>query len=319
MEAIIDNKSTNKSIRNGLLVFHESSNKEGFLAILKNYLILSMLYLSIFLSKQFLNNYVFILPYIVLSIIIAGRYNAFYMLTHEAAHYNLFKTKKLNNYLQFLFTFPIFLSIKRYREWHSRHHKYLGDPILDSENIYKKRWLVHEIDKYFNKIYIIRPLTLFYTYDFIRYCVGDFIKSNDAFFSKLCYWVSIVTLISFFQVWGWFTLFYIIPMFIFYPIIDFLASIHEHAGTDRKHIFRTSRNNFGGFLNNFLLHPYNDNFHMIHHFDPAIPFYKQDKAYEFIKNNYEIDFVEAHSVLESVNQAFTGQKENKERGKSFMV
>ena len=43
-------------------------------------------------------------------------------LFHEASHYNLFKTKKLNDYFEWLYAVPFFVDMTQYRKEHLDHH-----------------------------------------------------------------------------------------------------------------------------------------------------------------------------------------------------
>src|SRR5437660_2539375 len=47
-------------------------------------------------------------------------------LLHEASHYNLFRTKRSNNTLAFLYALPFFKTVSGFRSEHARHHLRLG-------------------------------------------------------------------------------------------------------------------------------------------------------------------------------------------------
>jgi fatty acid desaturase len=68
-------------------------------------------------------------------IILGGRHLALAILMHDASHYSLFKTKKLNDVIGNWFcAFPTWQDLRRYRHHHLTHHKFTGtdkDPDMD--------------------------------------------------------------------------------------------------------------------------------------------------------------------------------------------
>ena len=66
---------------------------------------------------------------VVALLLLAGRQLGFAVLTHEAAHRTLFRTRWLNDTVgHWLCGAPIWLDVKRYRQQHLRHHAYNGGP-----------------------------------------------------------------------------------------------------------------------------------------------------------------------------------------------
>ena len=65
--------------------------------------------------------------YVFLIFIIANRQLALSLICHEALHENLFKNKKLNNFVgRWLCAFPTWISFSKYKKLHLLHHSGLG-------------------------------------------------------------------------------------------------------------------------------------------------------------------------------------------------
>ena len=66
-------------------------------------------------------------PWVVIPamIVIAGRQQACFVLAHDAAHYRLFKSRGLNDFIGRCLAAPVGLSMRTYRVLHRLHHNHL--------------------------------------------------------------------------------------------------------------------------------------------------------------------------------------------------
>ena len=96
--------------------FVERSNLRGFAVMFFDWgTIFGVILLSIWLDNW--------IGYIISVWIIGSfQYAIGESLLHEASHYNLFKTKKLNDHLEWIYAIPFFVDLTQYRFWHTRHH-----------------------------------------------------------------------------------------------------------------------------------------------------------------------------------------------------
>ena len=82
--------------------------------------------------------------YVATLFIIGNRQHAIGILGHDAAHYSVSRSHRLNDFLGNLFCFwPITASIKGYREFHFKHHRYNGtklDPELEHKKEFPPDW-----------------------------------------------------------------------------------------------------------------------------------------------------------------------------------
>lgn len=80
------------------------------------------------------------------------------ILTHDAAHYLAAENKTLNDFLgNISFGWPLFFSLKRYREGHLRHHRFLGsseDPELSMYKIISAPWGGWSVPATIKKIFV---------------------------------------------------------------------------------------------------------------------------------------------------------------------
>ena len=95
--------------------YTKKSNLRGFISIITNYLILIFLGYIVAILTASKTNYIYI-GYPILLILLSSCYLGFENLIHEASHYNLFKDRKLNNVVDWLFGFGIFISIHEFRQ-----------------------------------------------------------------------------------------------------------------------------------------------------------------------------------------------------------
>ena len=65
--------------------------------------------------------------YLFAVIWIGARQHALSILGHEAVHFRLVPSKKWNDWIADIFTqWPMFLTVEGFREFHGRHHRFLG-------------------------------------------------------------------------------------------------------------------------------------------------------------------------------------------------
>lgn len=102
--------------------FIERSDCKGFFVLFRNWS--SIVFITAF--SIWGNS----LPIYIISIWLIGafQYGLGEALVHEASHYNLFTERSWNDHLECLYALPFFTTVSKYRELHSRHHKYFGQP-----------------------------------------------------------------------------------------------------------------------------------------------------------------------------------------------
>jgi len=100
--------------------FHEVSDLQGFLAVATTWAMIT----GSFALVAYLPNPITVL---IALVILGGRHLALAILMHDASHYSLFKTKKLNDWIgSWICSYPTWQDLKRYRKHHMDHHLYAG-------------------------------------------------------------------------------------------------------------------------------------------------------------------------------------------------
>lgn len=144
--------------------------------------------------------------------------------------------------------------------------------------------------------HIFKPLTLLHVPKYILGTINVNVMSKEEpkseKIAKALYWPVILTLSVVFGFWLELLLFWFVPMFTTFQIIRYWAEMAEHSGLKNGHELYSSRNTFGNPIQRFLLHPHNDNYHLVHHLFPAVPHYRLKNAHMILMEDKE--YKEAH-------------------------
>jgi len=284
--------------------FGRKSDAKGLLIIAGDYFIIAITILLGEYIRKFAPPAVYFSFYVVSCFVLASRYRAFEILVHEASHNNVFKTRSHNRTLQFLFAYPVFLDVQKYVDIHLAHHRLIGDFENDPDILIYKKWGLDKLPK--NKLWIlyIRPLILYFTFDYFRTTFFNFWKYREQRLGKLLYWVVVLLIILTTKSMPVFLMYYCVPFFILLPILRFYARANEHTGVDFTVASKSARNNIG-FFHNYILHPHGDGYHQIHHLFPSVPFYNLPKVHQFLLNN-GMEFLDSYNPIFSLKFIETG-------------
>jgi len=229
------------------------------------------------------------LTFIVGTILLGGRQMGFFVLTHEAGHNTLFKSKWLNDFVYKWLTAPMdFFNGKAYMREHLEHHRSVGnvdDPDLANYYDYpiSKERLKRKLKRDLTGQTGVRDLT-----KRLKGIVNpNLLEKEDqyALFRGLIWHLAlflILTLSGFpHLILMWFG-----ALVFCYPAIARLRQVSEHAAVpDLAHDnprFNT-RTTIVGPLARLLLSPHGVNYHVEHHLNPAIPTYRLSAAHRLLK------------------------------------
>lgn len=248
--------------------FVERSTVRGLMAISRDWIfILTVAGLSIFLDHW--------LAWLVAVLFIGVmQFSLAEAILHEAAHYNLFRSRRMHHWLQFLYAWPFLQTLGDYRAEHLNHHQHL---MTDRDQTWIDYRLYGLNAKHPNVFYIwfIKPFTLFPTWFFLRH--GNALLNRATWLPLGIFWGSVGGV---FLVLGqihllllyWFT-----PLLLVYPIVNYWSEIEEHYNA-----LSGSRSNLNRMVN-FLTH--NEGYHSVHHKHPSIPFYNLPKAHRALTSD----------------------------------
>jgi fatty acid desaturase len=202
---------------------------------------------------------------------------------------------------------------------HVEHHKYLGDPVRDSDVVRlidygfisdtpmsasRKTWLILGL-----------PWTGWFQYEYINTLFTEFWMDSSCYPSKLIYWIVVLSAVHFSDRWTEFGWYYVIPWLGIFPIIRWWAELGEHVGMDMTKDFGNSRTN-DGFWQRWFFYPLNDGLHAAHHLNSQVPCYRLRRAQAELmaeSTAFREKNVLANSMWETYSQIYTRPTIIKER------
>ena len=235
----------------------------------------------------------FLIP---LSVFIATRLNALAVQIHEASHFLLFSSKKINDiFCNYFGAYWILNNVESYRKTHLKHHRHLhteNDPDKDLYEIYNNdKTRSSPIFYFIQDIFLITALKRIKTYYKEKKTNRNDVNSEyikHIFFKVL---TQILILSLFFAIFNplhalflWFA-FWFIPLFCFFPVIIRIRIVAEHFlqnnAQGRSFVSRTTN---GNRIINYLLGACME-YHFEHHLIPYIPHYNL----KIINKNLNLD------------------------------
>jgi len=243
--------------------FIERNNLRGFLVLFLDWgAVCGVIAISIWLDN-------WIVYLISVWAIGSFQYSIGEVLLHEASHYNLFKTKKLNDYLEFLYAVPFFVDMHQYRFWHMAHHYKMNT----EEDHLVEDYELHGLNKHQRNMFwlwFIKPVIGHAGYFYLRFVIElNPLKSAAKF---LGFWVSVFLACWYFEILDILILYWFVPFLWSFASFYYWSEVGEHYNTKSG-----TRSNLG-FLKNFFHH--NAGYHYIHHAYPTIPWYRLPKAHK---------------------------------------
>ncbi len=229
-------------------------------------------------------------------VIIAGRQQALGILVHEAAHYRVYPSKRINDVISNCFmAFPLLLTTSSYRKSHMAHHLYLNTD-RDPDWFRKKDraewkvptsrgrlfWIILREGLGFG-VWTIGKILMNYTGKEQKTPGPADSESRDRFrLVQLIYWVAILSLVFLLHGGMLFLTYWVVPLLFVLPVILKVRSLAEHFGLERQSDLDHSRNYFDNIVWLFLLAPHNANYHLDHHLFPMVPFYNLPKLHRIL-------------------------------------
>lgn len=233
----------------------------------------------------------------VLAIIIIGsRQHAIGILSHDAVHYRFLSNKKANEIIGNLFTaFPLFITIPGFRSMHLRHHSKVN---TDSDPDWVRRkgksdWVfpMNRSKLYMMLFMDISGLNLYQNIQKIflpktdKKLKKDFQNLSVSFyFSQISFYIIVFGLITKYELWSTYFLFWIIPYFTWFKFIKRLRAIGEHFAIEDNGHSELTRTTLVGFFERHFVAPHNINYHIEHHRYASVPYYNLEKLHDLLMN-----------------------------------
>ena len=275
-------------IRDKIKPLYKMDNWHGVLAWIEDVFIIG---LCIFLAHGI--SYYF---YPLVLIVIGSRQRALATLVHESAHKRLAKNAFLNNMLGTFFSgYFIFQKMSAYKRSHiARHHAHFGNKKKDPDYVYALKEGIYEKEltaKFFLKKYIIYPFFLTKIPSYINALIFDRLLNNEnkkETVILISFWVILISVSIMGGFFDLLLLFWIIPYLTIFQIVGWFIELAEHFPLmENRYSLHMSRNRHSRSVEKFLTAMHNENYHLVHHINPRIPFWNMKKAHALYMEDKE--------------------------------
>lgn len=243
---------------------------------------------------------------IIALFILGGKQLGCAIIMHDASHYSLFTTKKLNNWIGNIFgAYPIFHNVEQYRPYHFQHHLATGtyeDPDLNLVKAYPTKML-SLLRKFVRDLIGLTGIKTEFGLmamhlGFLKYNLGNLIEKipkeertwkqifSNAYYNLRGPIIVNLTmfLILFFIGKPYLYLLWIAAMLTTYNFCLRVRSIAEHSVVeDTSDPYKNTRTTYANFIEKILFAPLNVNYHLEHHFLQNIPSYNTPTMHKMIK------------------------------------
>jgi len=258
------------------------NNIHGAVSLLYDYIVIVA---AILLSKY--NSYF----YPITLFLIGSRQRAFATILHEAAHCTLAKNRKLNYFLgTYLSGYLIFQMWETYKTSHVRwHHHKLGEKDKDPDYTYYLASGVYKDCSQYVFIWnnLIKPALFLNSFSSFKYLIKNRLFSKESRKELMPMFISILVFSSIGSIifgYEFFILYWLIPYITVFQMLTWFIELAEHypmISTAKKNIYAT-RNRFSHPVEHFFTGMHNENFHLVHHLFPGVPFWKLKKAHQIL-------------------------------------
>ena len=239
-------------------------------------------------------------PLYVASVVVIGAWvqSRLSGLVHEASHYSLFKSRKLNDFAaNWFLLFPIFGVIANYRAGHWSHHRHVNDVERDPD---LARLLKHHPRNFpiskgrFFFEYVLLQLSPHKTFSYLKgralYVAipgtqdqgaqSDALGPRTVTALRVLYYGLLATVLTVMHWWPHYFLLWIVPFVTVYPGVIFLREIAHHGNYPDDGDFTNSRVYRARWWERGVFFPYSENNHVLHHMFPTIPHYWLEDAHQ---------------------------------------
>lgn len=223
--------------------------------------------------------------------VVGSRQRALTTLLHDAAHGRVARSKWLNAFVGcFLSGYLIFQAFKPYRQSHViKHHWYLGNAQHDPDfQLYLDAGLYKGLTpaaffwrQVFSTVLLLNaPAYLWYV---ARHRLLALVQSKGEFLAMGVFWACVLAAVHALEGWRIFLLYWIVPYVTAFVLIGRFIEIAEHfpmlgAETTRT-VLHGTRNRMSHWLEALFFSMHHENYHLVHHLRPDIPFWNLRRAH----------------------------------------
>ena len=219
------------------------------------------------------------LLFVVGILVIGARQHALAITMQDGSHYRLLTNKFWNDVIGNLFlAFPIFLTVDNYRKTHFTHHR--SPNTEDDPDWVAKDSADWEFPKNRNQTFLMHVRiglglnTLF----IVRLVMsgGDRGKLapqlRRSWATRISVYITAAVLLTYFQLWGAYLLYWILPMFTWLQLILRVRSIGDHFRFELDQVYTQARTTYLSWFERIFLVSKNLWFHLDYHLYPSVRF-----------------------------------------------
>jgi len=217
--------------------------------------------------------------YLLAVAIIAGRMHALAVLMHEGAHFRLFNSRRMNDWISDIFVaWPIFATTGGYRRNHTLHHRHANtadDPDWTSKLGAASFTFPQKAVS--AGLHLLGYLTTIASVrDAVRLqplmAVAPVTRARRL--ARWGYYAGLAVLVTALGVWPKVILYWIVPYFTLFFLFQHVRSVAEHFGSMTYSSELGSTRSVRPYLwERWFFAPHHINRHLEHHLYPGIPFY----------------------------------------------
>lgn len=284
-------------IQQHLMRLTKKDNWHGILAVLETYSIIAIAIGAGLVLPSYTPWFVDGVIYLCVWIVIGTRQRGLATLLHEASHRAMARNRLLNNALGTVFSGWLIFQIGRtYFNSHVLgHHRNTGDGREDPDTFqYVLQKLLTQNPDNFVARNILSMALGAKTVVNLPYLIRDrLIPDNWSEVSAahkweiagfIAFWAALLSGLLYFGWFDEFAFFWLLPFLTTFQAANWLIETSEHfplAWFHNKAVFAT-RNRDGNAFERFLTGVHGENWHLVHHLRPGIPFWNQRKAHEIM-------------------------------------
>jgi len=229
--------------------------------------------------------------YILAVMVIGSRQHAMLILMHEAVHFRLFKSKRLNEFVgDVLLAWPCLVSMRSFSRNHLAHHQHLNT--TEDPDIVRKQpdpeWrfpmprsrLTWMILKQFTGLGFVYLVQVFRSLD------KDAPDEGTAYkVARYGFYLAALGIIIYAGVFKLFVMYWVFPFLTWLMFIFRIRTMSEHPKVERTSAYSTSLEYKLGLVERMLVTPKFAFYHMEHHSYPSVPFYRLPQLHRALKAN----------------------------------
>jgi fatty acid desaturase len=213
------------------------------------------------------------LLYVLAVIVISARMSSVAGLGHEAAHYNLFRSKRANEWVGLVFCFSVvFFAVtpRAYRRSHLAHHRFTNMPGDPDPAIQGMPLVESAADAV---MFFVRGVTLPVVY-FVRELW------RRPWFVQVAAVSAVATLEwALPEVARLIALYWVIPLLTGYSVFEFIRLNAEHNGVESDDPLYRTRTVIPTWLSRLTVAPEYVGYHLAHHIYPGVPFFRRKELH----------------------------------------